>query len=321
MTATRLVNARKNGEVPQALQLELEGRQLVYTEAANLRKNPTSLAKKAIMLIQAVRTSTGNRLKGASKKEISIGSRTLQWSSNHLMKWSQSLGIFIGGKVLCNTVIATRPDVIPTAYIDEKGCAAIYSQIVQQSRLRALYLKYDEDDFFGNMLQKALRYCDSTENEWEARPSWWGDDDNSPAADDESLICGILQFGYGGFDEMVRQDEHFSEHDDCSSYEKFDRWSAQKRLDCITRELGAIDDTAESIRLLNERKHNSVINGKGAENKISVQVGIDAFFVPKKGKGAPDENSDDSSIEIIETSPGKRKGTLVENAVGKKTKS
>jgi hypothetical protein len=323
MTASRLAQAKNNDDdIPQSLEAELEGRQLVYSEAANLRQDPVSLAKKAIMLIQALRMNSGNRLKGTNKRDTNIGLRTLQWSSNHLVKWSQYLGIFIDGKVLHNTVIGARPDIIPTAYVDEKGCAAIYSQIVQQTRLRALYLKYNEDEFFNKMLPRALRYCDANEKEWEDKPSWWGDDQNSPTGDDESLICGILQYGYGGFDEMTRQDERFSEYSNTASGdEHFDRWSAQKRLDCVTRELGAIDDTSESMRLLNERKHNSAMGRKDSSDtnysSNSVQVGIDAFFAPKKETAAPVENSDDdSSIEVVEVSSEKRKSSGTTCSIG-----
>lgn len=314
MTASRVAQAKENNnEIPRSLQVELEGRQLVYSEAATLRHDSISLARKAVMLMQALRIHAGSRLKGTNKRETKIGSRTLQWNSNHLVKWSTSLGIFINGKVLHNTVIGTKPNIVPTAYIDEKGCAAIYSQIVQQTRLRALYLKYNEEEFFVKMLPKALKVCDAKGKEWEQRPTWWGDDEGSPTGDDESLICGILQYGYGGFDEMVRQDERFSQYS--SSDEKIDRTAGQTRLDSITRELGAIDDTSEALRLLDERKHNpaSVTNENGDKNHLanSVQVGIDAFFVPKinrkKRASAVADSDDDRSVEIVHVNPGKRK--------------
>jgi hypothetical protein len=52
------------------------------------------------------------------------------------------------------------------------------------------------------MLPRALKYCDANEREWEDRPSWWGNGDVR-SGDDQSLIWGILEYGYGGFDEMV----------------------------------------------------------------------------------------------------------------------
>ena len=325
MTAGRVARARENAEiVSDQLAAELISRQMVYNEAGSLRQNPSSLAKKAIMLVQALRLHTGNRLKGANRRETTIGMRTLQWSSNHMVKWSQGLGIFFDGKVLSNTVIAARPDIIPAAFVDEKGCAAIYSQIVQQSRLRSLYLKYEEDALF-KMLPKAVKMCDANEGEWEDRPSWWDNAHDGSTTDDESLIAGILQYGYGGFDEMVRQDERFADISLVSSEDThFDRLSAQKRLDCLTRELGAIDDKTESIRLVNERKQNPSVarleNGtRPLSSANAVQVGIDAFFMPKKV--TIEEISDDSSIEVVEVSPvAKRKEPTSSLKPGKKTK-
>lgn len=319
MTASRVDKAKTNGEeISSSLAAEMKGRQLVYSEATNLRENPVNLAKKAIMLIQAVRNHTGKKLKSANKKDTAIGMRTLQWNSNHMVKWSQSLGIYFNGKVLSNTVLAAKPKVTPSAFFDQKGCAAVYSQIVQQTRLRALYVKYEEKEIHEKMLPKALKNCDANGNEeWIDRPSWWGNDPNSPLADDKSLIWGILQYGYGGFDEMIRMDERFSEF--CTKETgvadtQFDRLSAQQRLNCLTREIGAIDDTLESMRLINERKQNPSVgrieNNMKNSSANAVQVGIDAFFAPQKKAEIVEIMSDDNSVEVVEFSSvtsGKRK--------------
>ena len=88
------------------------------------------------------------------------------------------------------------------------------------------------------MIPRAIKSCDANGHEWEERPSWWGDDEDKPAGDDQSLIYGVLQFGYGGFDEIVRQSDRFDEMGDA----RFDRLCAQKRLYSITRELQSIND-------------------------------------------------------------------------------
>ena len=322
MTAGRISSKKKKGlEIPEALRVQLEERQFVYAEATNLLEdNPINIAKKAIMLLQAVRLNTGNRLKGTNKKDTGIGSRTLQWGSNHLLKWSQSIGVFVDGKILHKTVVSCKPDVTPAAYFDEKGCASIFSQIVQQTRLRALSLKYDEAEFFTRMLPRALKYCDANEREWEDRPSWWGNS-HVRSDDDQSLIWGILEYGYGGFDEMIRQDERFAKFaSKGSKTEIFDRWAAQKRLDRLTRELSAIDDTTESMRLLNERKNGTSLSRKENSDKSqpvnTVQVGIDAFFAPKAEHVKANGNiDDDSSVEIVDNMLGKRKSTPITNNV------
>jgi len=320
MTDNRVQQAQLGGEeMPRQLLLELQSRQMVYAEASNLRQNPTDLAKKAIMLVEALRLHSGNKLKGSNKKDTRLGSRTLQWSSNHIVKWGQVIGVFFSGRVIPNCVIANRPEITPTALVDEKGCAAIYSQVVQQTRLRALYLKY-EGDVFSKMLSKAGKKCDTNDTDWEDRPSWWCGESDSSTSDDENLICGILQYGYGGFDEMARLDDRFSE----SSLEvegdiRFDRLSAQVRLDCLTRELSAIDDTAESLRLIKSRKENPQMGRVNAGVVQSTQVGIDVFFMPKGDVSG----GDDSSVEIIDSIPppgGKRKTDSTEMSPEKKTK-
>lgn len=235
-----------------------------------------------------------------------------------MVKWGQVLGVFFDGRIIPNSVIANRPGIMPTAYVDEKGCAAIYSQIVQQSRLRTVYLKY-EGDIFSKMLAKASTKCDANVSEWEDRPSWWCDEPNTPTNDDENLICGILQYGYGGFDEMVKLDERFRDYGlEGRGGARFDRFSAQARLDCLTRELSAIDDTAESLRLINNRRQNPQMGRMNIGTAYTTQVGIDAFFVPKI-----DENSsNDSSVEIVETLPfgEKRKVHIEKTSSEKKVK-
>ena len=164
------------------------------------------------------------------------------------------------GKVLSNTVIAARPEISPAVYLDDKGSAHIYCQILHQTRSRALCLKYDEGELV-KALPKAIK-SSASKDEWLDQPSWWGKGDgdlessNASTTDDENLISGILQYGFGGFDKMVRQEEIFLK---CTSTPKsrsspFNRLSAQHRLDCLTRELGAIDDTQETMRIINDRK-------------------------------------------------------------------
>jgi len=345
MTASRVTRARRAGENSMHLVAELDARQLVYSEAASLRRSPPNLAKKSIMLVQAVRLHSRceGPKKSKNKVEPRIGHRTINWSANHMARWAQALGIFFNGKVLSNTVIAARPEISPAAYLDAKGSTNIYCQILQQTRLRALCLKYDEDELV-KILPKAIK-SSASKDEWLDQPSWWGKGDgdlessNASKTDDENLISGILQYGFGGFDEMVRQEERFSK---CTSTPKtrsspFDRLSAQHRLDCLTRELGAIDDTQETMRIINDRKNRNTSQRNDSEGKqssstgthaSSVQVGIDAFFMPTK-KSAVIDCDDDSSIEVIadvdvddedNDNSGEKRKTVIEISEGSPSK-
>ena len=177
-------------------------------------------------------------------------------------------------------------------------------------------MKYDEDELV-KILPKAIK-SSASKDEWRDQPSWWGKGDgdlessNASTTDDENLISGILQYGFGGFDKMVRQEEIFLK---CTSTPKsrsspFDRLSAQHRLDCLTRELGAIDDTqvhkkrCESLTTEKNRNTSQRNYSEGKQSSSmcthasSVQAGIDAFFMPTK-ESAVIDCDDDSSIEVI----------------------
>lgn len=336
MTATKISAMKENGQDTKHLLPELSARQMVFSDALHLRNFPTSLAKKAIMLLEAVRINSSmvrNNVKANSKSEPPIGLRTIQWNSTHMKKWAQMLGVLKSdGNVLTVTACLARPDLRPAAYVDADGCEAIYSQIVQQTRLRDIFLKYSDDDLSA-MVLKAMKKCEKNGNSWDEEPEWWGDDERYPINDDTSLLSGILQYGYGGFDEMVNQNRRFHAYTAAKAGKtsSFDRFSAQKRIDMLTRELSMIDDGNESLQLLREAKTaTSTIAG-------TRQVGIQSFFAPRKSdrydnisnkKGhdnvmrSEDSSEDDEIIEIIDIDPAKRKAESSLNSPSeKKTKS
>lgn len=336
MTATKISAMKENGQDTNYLLPELSARQMVFSDALHLRNFPTSLAKKAIMLLEAVRKNSSmvrNNVKANSKSEPPIGLRTIQWNSTHMKKWAQMLGVLKSdGNVLHVTACSARPDLRPAAYVDGDGCDAIYSQIVQQTRLREIFLKYSDDDLSA-MIVKAMKKCEKNGNNWDEEPEWWGGDERYPSNDDSSLLSGILQYGYGGFDEMVNQNRRFHAYTEAKTEKKtsFDRFSAQRRIDMLTRELSMIDDGNESLQLLREAK-TATSTTAGTR-----QVGIESFFAPRKSdrydnlsnkKGhddvmrSEDSSEDDDIIEIIDIDPAKRKAESSLNSPSeKKTKS
>ena len=94
MTASRVTRARRAGENSMHLVAELDARQIVYSEAASLRRSPPNLAKKSIMLVQAVRLHSRceGPKKGKNKVEPRIGHRTINWSANHMAPTFQREG-------------------------------------------------------------------------------------------------------------------------------------------------------------------------------------------------------------------------------------
>lgn len=333
MTSNKINTMKEKGLDASHLLPELSARHIVFLDALQLQANPTALAKKAVMLLEAVRMNSAivrHSTKANSKCESPIGPRAIQWSVVHLKKWAQMLGVLRpDGSVLPLTACFARPDLRPAAYVDEDGCSAIYSQIMQQTKLRDIFLKYKKDDLVV-MTEKAVKKCKKNGSFWEEEPEWWVSDEKHPASDDMNLLSGILQYGYGGFEEMVNQNRRYSVHAAVKTEESlpFDRFSAQRRIDMLTRELGNIDDANESLQLLREAK-TSMSNAAATR-----QIGIDSFFAPKKvqveekSKNECDERKliedspeDDDIIEIIEINPAKRKAeALLSSPSEKKTK-
>jgi hypothetical protein len=334
MTANKINTMKENGLDASHLLPELSARHIVFLDALQLQANPTALAKKAVMLLEAVRMNSAivrHSTKANSKCESPIGPRAIQWSVVHLKKWAQMLGVLRpDGSILPLTACFARPDLRPAAYVDEDGCEAIYSQIMQQTRLRDIFLKYEKDDLFV-MTEKAIKKCKKNGNYWDEEPEWWGSDDKHPASDDMNLLSGILQYGYGGFEEMVNQNRRFSAFAAAAKTEEslpLDRFSAQRRLDMLTRELGIIDDANDSLQLLREAKTSM------SNTAATRQIGIASFFAPKKikveektknecdeRKPIEDDPEDNDIIEIIEINPAKRKAeALLSSPLEKKTK-
>jgi hypothetical protein len=276
MTAENIANLKDTTDVSHPLISELENRRLVLSEAKLLSNDPVKFARKVIMLLEALRVHGTSTLRGGHKKDFTVGAKVLNWSASNMINWAQCLGIFINGKVVSQYAIGLRPDIIPSAFFSEKGCLTMFSQISQQSRLRSLYLKYSEDELMNKMLPKAVKKCDSHKNEWANRPFWW----NAKDKDDERLVSGILTYGYGGFDAMVKKDTRFSSVA-MKKNSHFDRFTAQMRLDSLTRELSSIDDRTESMKLINERKQSLFCTRMDHDLKIrslNRQIGIDSFF-------------------------------------------
>mmetsp|Transcript_731 Transcript_731/g.851 ORF Transcript_731/g.851 Transcript_731/m.851 type:complete len:2199 (+) Transcript_731:210-6806(+) len=299
---------RKSGVTPE-LERELQSRNEAYKEAMRLHQKPMNLAKKTIMLIEAIRLRIGtieSKRKGKNgiKPEQGIGARVHQWNKNHLVQWSKSLNVFDDGKPMSTTVASINPDAVSAAFLDKKNCKAVYMQIAQQTRLRSLFLKYEEDEL-ARMVTKAVKNVMHGGDVWEGQPSWWKASSES-TDDDHDLLSGVLQFGYGGFDQMLKENDHFcNEIQNGKSDTRLYRAMAQKRVNCMTRELSGMDDSTEALRLLNERKNNENRGVGGTDRSStsrgsSIQVGINAFFMPKANsttENVIEINSDGNSVD------------------------
>jgi hypothetical protein len=311
-----LNKAKQGGFDTAHLEVELNARQSAHKEAMRLHQKPIYLAKKTIMLIEAIRLHMGaeskHKGKNGMKPEHGLGSRVLCWNKNHLVKWAKAMAVFKEGQTMHATVMSIRPDSIPAGFLDKKYCKAIFTQISQQTRLRSLFVKYGETEL-SPMVSKAVKNVRKNGDAWDGRPSWWKNQ-SKKSSDDFDLLSGVLRFGYGGFDQMLRDNEHFCKYID-NGNDRLYRSSGQQRVNCITRELSGMDDSAETMRLMNERKNRLLQpNDQRVNIGNSIQVGIDAFFTPSAPKAKHGDtpttnggNSDDSEIVVLAVVSPKRK--------------
>lgn len=312
--------ARHNSEGYDTTQLEMELKLRIeaHQRAVQLHNKPQHLASKAVMLIEAIRQHMGPeiRQKGKSgiKAEHGIGARVFQWNKNHLNKWARELGVVDDGKTRALNSIAINDDSVPSGLLDKKNCNAVFTQISQQSRLRSLFAKHGEKKLL-NMVSKAVKAVKRCGDVWEDAPVWWGRDIAPASQDDFDLLSGVLRFGYGGFDQMVKDNVRFCQLGGPNSpQDRLYRSSGQQRVNSLTRELSTIDDSEESMRLIERKKKatskQSKVNSKDTKNSSgnTIQPGIDAFFAPTKSAAPHEEISDESEVVVLTVlSPPKRK--------------
>mmetsp|Transcript_12730 Transcript_12730/g.16130 ORF Transcript_12730/g.16130 Transcript_12730/m.16130 type:complete len:777 (-) Transcript_12730:154-2484(-) len=299
------------------LENELESRQAAHKEAMRLHQKPIYLAKKTIMLMEAIRLQMGPESKYSSKNGIrpdkGIGQKVLHWNRGHLIKWAKALNVYSlsEGHIMHATVMSIRPHSTAEGFLDKKNCKSIFSQISQQTRLRSLFSKYTGDELH-NMVFKSVKIVRKSGDIWDDQPYWWREaESETDSKDDFDLLSGILRFGYGGFDQMLEGNEHFrSSMASGESIGRLYRSSGQQRANSITRELSGIDDSAETMRIMKERKKRMSQSKEPTRVNTgnSIQVGIGAFFSAKNSP-SPTSNgnkSDDSEVAIVAVVSPKR---------------
>jgi len=294
------------------LELDLKRKQDASEEASTLRDDPQLLAKKSIMMLAALRTKMGSLDK---MNEFGLGSKVLHWCNKELSEWANVLEIIDEQKgeplpAVSFDYLRDDSEMDVAAVFDKKSCRTVFVQVAQQTRLRSLFVKNGLDKIAHERMPHAVTLSESSGDEWD-RPSWWICNADKigtpmPCPDDMDLLSGILDYGYSGFDEMIRQTETFFLR--CQGKERkkqskslFTRASVQQRVNHLTRELHELEDSIDVHRLMNDRKGVAPTTKKDSG---SVQKGINAFFVAKGGTGIPESptpsNDDDDDVEVIE---------------------
>ena len=296
-------------------------------------------AKRITMLLEAIRKKIGpvdlqyvgeKKIRALNKSENGLGTKVLHWMSKEMQRWAESFGILDStGNVQSKTSITpakNHSQSYDAAIMSNRDCRTIFIQIAQQTRLRSIFLKHNMTRLRTELVPKVLKQNSFLSTKWEDRPSWWNDtqgENRSTCQNDVDLLIGILDFGYGGFDSIVDHDYSFcsklkGSEDDAKV---FTRAAVQSRINHLTRELHALDDSEEMIKLVSKkqakRKSGETeaprANEPKKKNKKSgsgrVQSGLKAFFKKntssaplKKQKTpptSPEPAQDDSDVEII----------------------
>lgn len=157
--------------------------------------------------------------KPPNEVENGLGPKVLQWCSKEIKEWADVLGIVDEEKgeplsAVSYDFMRDDPEVNVAAIFDKKSCRAVFVQVAQQTRLRSLFINNGLERIADEWMPHAVMLSESCGDEWDYRPSWWicnADKAGTPmpCPDDMDLLSGILDYGYSGFDEMVRQTETF----------------------------------------------------------------------------------------------------------------
>lgn len=264
------------------------------------------------------------KIRQLNKSENGLGTKVLNWLSKDLQKWAGALGVVDkAGKVLSTTSITPakdHPQSHDAAMMTKRDCRTVFIQIAQQTRLRSILLKNKIDRLSTELIPKVLKQSSFVVTEWDDCPAWWNetneDDTTCHCRDDLDLLIGILDYGYGGFDSMLHDDFSFCKKilaDGSDDSKALTRATVQVRVNHLTRELHAINETEEMMKLVEKSKRKGESekpsNGKVKKAKTSsIQSGLQAFFKQKRKGESPDSKKQKtpptspeiSDVEVIE---------------------
>jgi len=282
----------------------IECKEFNLIQAKRLHQDPILLAKKTVMLMESIRLyalQQNEQKKRASTKNHGPGPFVLQWKRNHIFEWAKALDIVQGDEVIAcsESQFITNNYDKPIALLDRSSSRDILNQISQLTRLRSIYLGRTGEEF-STMLSKAVKSVERQgSNTWKTRPKWW-----KPESDDHELVEGLLQFGYGGFDEIITNSSFCSkiEKEELSQDEygeavpsEFTRLSAQHRIDNVIKELNNLDDIERNHNISKEAR--LLKNAEGSINNGAVQTGIASFFTQANKSENKPSSKPSSAVE------------------------
>ena len=244
---------------------DLDAKEMTLTEAKVYSDDPLLFAKRCIMLLEAIRKNMGpvdlqyageKKIRQLNKSENGLGTKVVHWFSKDLQKWAVPLGVVdqAGNVESATTITSTKdhPQSRDAALMTKRDCRTVFIQIAQQTRLRSIFSKQKMERLSTELIPKVLKQSSFNATEWEERPTWWNintnEDSSSYCQDDIDLLSGILHYGYGGFDSLLHHDFSFCRRLSAEGNEDsntFTRSTVQIRINNLTRELHAIDESEE----------------------------------------------------------------------------
>ena len=191
--------------------------------AGDYKSNPEKLAKKCIMLLESLRNHMGPvetilgktqaRIVTLHKTENGLGPFVLEWLSDEIRRWAESLALVDDEGQPFSLTAADFPPSHQNgevhheraAIMNPKCCRSVFSQVAQQSRVRDVFLKNTEQ-CVKSLLKIAVRDFAPAEA-WEHAPDWWGKTPDTTATysveSDYLVLHSLLEFGYSGIDSAV----------------------------------------------------------------------------------------------------------------------
>eukprot|EP00593_Proboscia_inermis_P006794 CAMPEP_0171301468 /NCGR_PEP_ID=MMETSP0816-20121228/10696_1 /TAXON_ID=420281 /ORGANISM="Proboscia inermis, Strain CCAP1064/1" /LENGTH=518 /DNA_ID=CAMNT_0011779119 /DNA_START=299 /DNA_END=1855 /DNA_ORIENTATION=+ len=294
-------------------QIDVDVKKRTLEEAEELTKHPENLARKTIMMLEALRcrmgrvdTSGGDwkKVRTMNKSEHNLGPKVLQWCGKELVRWAKSLNILgPNGAPLSATAaeyMKHDPNLRVVADLDKKTCRTIFSQVSQQTRLRSIFILHGTVGM-RSLIEKALRASKKNEDLWTDQPSWW--QYAGGIGHDFDLLQGVLVFGYSGFEVMCNQNNSFrSRMEEDKRLEaavrknhaspSFTRGSIQIRVNQLTRELNVIEDNANAFRIMQNIHSSTATDIEKRKRPLgSIQTGIGSFFATNQAAKAKPDNS------------------------------
>jgi len=290
-----------------ALEEDVKRKRVCLAIASDYNQNPMKLAKKCIMLLDRIRSKMGpvdlkrgtTDIRKRPPSENGLGTGVLCWMQQEVGRWATSLGVvnYLGQVVNLTAVdFADESEGCDeslfsvAAIMEQVDCRAVFAQIAQQSRVRAIFLK-KKPVSVGGLVNTAAELCRSSEDDWVDQPEWWG----GPEKHDFMLLDALLEYGYSGIQEaldsfvpeLLTGDGHIIPVKLATS-------SLQYRTNQLTRELHKIVEGEEVMKTLRGSMKDSKMGTDVSKSQsASVQSNILSFFKSSRASNESLENTDD----------------------------